>query len=221
MKWDFSLVILTLDGEGTLAKLILRIPNLVARGLYVERLRETWLPRAEGRADGQAAAETLYLRGDLAPLCDFIEQGYFSVLSNRDYRWTNELLVKFAFLTLLFDDRLYMVVSELESTRGYADLALIRRSDRRRVQALDLVLEFKYLSLKELGLSGEQVRAATRAELAERPAVAARLNEAEAQARNYGATLMQRHGLKTLHAFAVVALGVERLVWRAVLITQD
>jgi hypothetical protein len=110
------------------------------------------------------------------------------------------------------------VVSELESARGYADLALIRRSDRRRVQALDLVLEFKYLSLKELGLSGEQVRAATRAELAERPAVAARLNEAEAQARDYGATLMPRHGLKTLHAFAVVALGVERLVWRAVVL---
>ena len=151
----------------------------MARGLYVERLRETWLPRAEGRADGQAAAETLYLRGDLAPLCDFIEQGYFSVLSNRNYRWTNELLVKFAFLTLLFDDRLYMVVSELETERGYADLALIRRSDRRRV------------------------------------------NEAEAQARDYGATLMQRHGLKTLHAFAVVALGVERLVWRAVVIARD
>jgi len=212
--------ILTLAGEGALAKLILRIPNLVARGLYVERLRETWLPRAEGRADGQAAAETLYLRGDLAPLCDFIEQGYFRVLSNRDYRWTNELLVKFAFLTLLFDDRLYMVVSELETERGYADLALILRPDMRRFQALDLVLEFKYLGLKELGLSGEQVRAAPREELAERPAVAARLNEAEAQARDYGATLMQRHGLKTLHTFAVVALGVERLVWRTVVLEQ-
>ena len=214
--------ILTLAGEeGALAKLILHIPNLVARGLYVERLRETWLPRSETRADGQTAAETLYLRGDLAPLCDFIEQGYFRVLSNRDYRWTNELLVKFAFLTLLFDDRLYMVVSELESERGYADLALILRPDRRRFQALDLLLEFKYLSLKELGLSGEQVRASVREELAQRPAVAARLDVAEAQARDYGATLIEHHGLKTLHAFAVVALGVERLVWRAVELARD
>ncbi len=213
--------ILTLaDEKGALAKLILRIPNLVARGLYVERLRETWLPQSRTRAEGQAAAETLYLHGDLAPLCDFIEQGYFSALSNRDYRWTNELLVKFAFLTLLFDDRLYMVVSELETERGYADLALIRRSDRRRVQALELVLEFKYLSLKELGLSGEQVRAATREELAKRSAVAARLDEAEVQARDYGSTLIQGYGLKTLHAFAVVALGVERLVWRTVVLGQ-
>jgi hypothetical protein len=98
----------------------------------------------------------------------------FRVLSNRDYRWTNELLVKFAFLTLLFDDRLYMAVSELETDRGYADLALIVRPDMRRFQALDLLLEFKYLGLKDLGLTGEQVRAQPREALAALPAVTMR-----------------------------------------------
>lgn len=39
------------------------------------------------------------MRGDLEPLCALIEQRYSSVLSNRGYRWSNELLVKFAFLT--------------------------------------------------------------------------------------------------------------------------
>jgi len=150
--------ILTLAGEGLLGKLKLRIPNLVARGLYVERLRARWLPADPGRAQGQQAAEAFYLQADLLPLCDFIEQRYFAVLSNRDYRWSNELLVKFAFLTLLFEDRLYMVVSELETERGYADLALILRPEMRRFAALDLLLEFKYLGLKDLGLSGEQTR---------------------------------------------------------------
>ncbi|MCF8015466.1 MAG: ATP-binding protein, partial [Chromatiaceae bacterium] len=187
--------ILTLAGEGLLGKLKLRIPNLVARGLYVERLRERWLPAEPGRAQGQQAAEAFYLQADLAPLCDFIEQRYFAVLSNRDYRWSNELLVKFAFLTLLFEDRLYMVVSELETERGYADLALIVRPDMRRFAALDLLLEFKYLSLKDLGLTGEQVRTEAREALAERPAVAAKLDEAEAQARAYGATMRERHGV--------------------------
>jgi hypothetical protein len=213
--------ILTLDGLTPFNECRLRIPNLVARGLYVERLRETWLPQVDqGEAARalQPAIRRLAQQADLTPLADLIEQGYFRVLSNRDYRWANELLVKFAFLTLLFDDRLYMVVSELETERGYADLALILRPDMRRFQALDLVLEFKYLSLKELGLSGEQVRAAAREDLAQRPAVAARLNAAEAQARDYGTTLMQRYGLKTLHTFAVVALGVERLVWRSVVL---
>ena len=206
--------ILTLAGEGLLGKLRLRIPNLVARGLYVERLRERWLPADPGRAQGQQAAEVFYLHADLLPLCDFIEQRYFGALSNRDYRWSNELLVKFAFLTLLFEDRLYMVVSELETERGYADLALIVRPDMRRFAALDLLLEFKYLSLKDLGLSGEQVRAEAREALVERPAVAAKLDEAEAQARDYGASLRERYGLQKLHAFALVALGFERLVWR-------
>ena len=208
--------ILTIAGEGALAKLILRIPNLVARGLYVERLRERWLPAPETRDLARQAAETFYLQGDLEPLCALIEQTYFSVLSNRDYRWSNELLVKFAFLTLLFDDRLYMAVSELETGRGYADLALILRPDRRRFQALDLLLEFKYLSLQALNLSGAQVREQPRAALAELPAVAAKLDEAEAQARDYGGVLIKRHGLSDLRAFAVVALGVERLVWRVV-----
>jgi len=208
--------ILTLAGLNSFNECQMRIPNLVARGLYVERLRERWLPPTGRAPELPNAVRALGQQGNLAPLCELIEQSYFAVLSNRDYRWSNELLVKFAFLTLLFDDRLYMVVSELETERGYADLALIVRPDMRRFQALDLLLEFKYLSLNALGLSGEQVQAESREALVLRPAVAAKLDEAEAQARDYGETLTRRHGLSDLRAFAVVALGVERLVWRAV-----
>lgn len=111
----------------------------------MERLRELWLPTYEDRQTMVRLAETVYLQGDLGPLCAFIEQRYFPVLSNRDYRWTNELLVKIAFLTLLFDDRLYMMVSETEVDHGYVDLSLIVRPDMRRFPALDLLLEFKYL----------------------------------------------------------------------------
>ena len=86
----------------------------------------------------------------------------------------------------------------------------------RRFQALDLVLEFKYLGLKELGLTGEQVRGTSREVLAQHSAVAAKLVEAAEQARRYGATLRERYGLSDLRAFTVVALGVERLVWQTV-----
>jgi hypothetical protein len=96
----------------------LRIPNLVARGLYVERLRERWLPPTDAHASraGCRARTRSARRPD--PAGRLHRERYFRVLSNRDYRWTNELLVKFAFLTLLFDDRLYMAVSELETERG-------------------------------------------------------------------------------------------------------
>ena len=208
--------VLTLAGRGVLGQTILQIPNLVARSLYVERLRELWLPTYEDRQAILCLAEAVYLRGELGPLCAFIEQRYFPVLSNRDYRWTNELLVKIAFLTLLFDDRLYMMVSETEVDHGYVDLSLIVRPDMRRFQALDLLLEFKYLTLKDLGLTGEQLRERTPDELAARPLVATKLQEAEDQARRYGAALRERYGLSDLRLFAVVGLGIERVVWRAV-----
>jgi hypothetical protein len=44
------------------------------------------------------AAEKLYQKGDMRELCDFVENRYFKVFSNRDYRWANELTVKTAFL---------------------------------------------------------------------------------------------------------------------------
>ena len=125
-------------------------------------------------------------------------------------------MVKIAFLTLLFDDRLYMMVSETEMDHGYIDLSLIVRSDMRRFQALDLLLEFKYVSLKELQLTGEQVRGQPMAELAALAAVQAALAAAAEQARRYGAALAERYGLTDLRLFAVVGIGLERVVWQAI-----
>jgi len=79
-----------------------------------------------------------------------------------------------------------------------------------------LLLEFKYLSPKDLGLTSEQAREKTRDELAALPAVAAKLGEADNQARRYGAALRERYRLTDLRAFAVVAIGLERVIWRAV-----
>ncbi|CAK0754867.1 hypothetical protein CCP4SC76_2570001 [Gammaproteobacteria bacterium] len=208
--------VVTLAGQGAFGKLVLKIPNLVARALYVESLQDLWLPTYEDREFLQNNAEALYLHGNLQPLCNFIETRYYQVLSNRDYRWTNELLVKMAFLTLLFNDRIYMMVSELETGHGYADLSLIVRPDMRRFEALDLLLEFKYLGLDDLGMSGKAVRETSRDELITLPGVVVKLDEADVQARRYGATLIERHHLSNLHAFSVVSLGLERLVWRRI-----
>ena len=125
-------------------------------------------------------------------------------------------MVKIAFLTLLFDDRLYMMVSETEMDHGYIDLSLIVRSDMRRFQALDLLLEFKYVSLKDLELTGAQVRNKTPEELAALLKVKEKLAEAADQARRYGAALTARYGLTDLRLFAVVGVGLERVVYQAV-----
>jgi hypothetical protein len=41
----YYLGVLTLDGKGIINKLKLRIPNLVIRSLYVEKLRDLILPK--------------------------------------------------------------------------------------------------------------------------------------------------------------------------------
>lgn len=214
----YYLGVLTLDGQTPLRDLILKVPNLVVRGLYVERLRELFLPNWRDQDAGRQAARVLFQTGDLQPLCDFMQQRYFKVFDNRDYLAANELTVKTAFLTLLFDDRLYLIDSEPALARTYADLTLIRRPElRTQPHLLDLVLEFKFVKLKEVERQGQTVQRMTLEELKTLDKVQEKLGEARTQVQHYRQTLASKYGdTLNLHAYAVVALGFERLVWEEV-----
>ncbi len=213
----YYLGVLTLEGEAVTGELVLRIPNLVIRGLYAEQIRDLLLPERGIHEVGRKAARTLYVEGDIEPLCEFVEERIFPVFSNRDYRWANELTVKTAFLSLLFNDILYIMDSEPEIGRGYADLVMIIRPDMRRFEVLDILIEFKYLSLDELGLTGEEVRKTSRDELRSLPPVEEKLAQARAQLGKYRPLLEAKYGdVLRLHTYAVVALGFDRLVWEEV-----
>lgn len=206
--------ILTFGGVTPFGRLELRIPNLVIRKLYAESIRELLLP--EGREGDQArrAAEVLYQHGDMGPLCDFVEQKYFKVFSNRDYAHGNELTIKTAFLTLLFDDTLYVMESEAEIERGHADLTLIVRPDMRQYRILDILIEFKFVSLKAAGVDGKTLAQMDREALRALSAVQEKQREAEAGLARYRATLKTKFGaLPYLRSFSVVAVGFERLVF--------
>ncbi len=214
----YYLGVLTLGQEETnLGKLTLRVPNLVVRKLYVERLRDLLLPDRRQHDTAFLAAETFYQHGDLQPICDFVEQRLFPVLDNRDYRWASEMTLKTAFLTLLFDDTFYIVDSETPLARRYADMTLIVRPEMRQYQLLDLLLEFKLVKLAEAGLTGEQIRGLDREQLAALPAVQAGLAEARSQLQRYRTVLQATYGsILRLRTYAVVGLGFERLVWEEV-----
>jgi len=77
----------------------------------------------------------------------FTTTKYFKVFSNRDYAHSNELTIKTAFLTLLFDDTLYSMESEAEIERGHVDLTLIVRPDKRQYQIRGILIKFKFVSL--------------------------------------------------------------------------
>ena len=206
--------VLTLAGRDALGKLQLAIPNQVIRKLYVERLQEQTLPRYEDQEQRQKVVERFYATGDLGPLCDLLEQTWFKVFDNRDLRWSNELVIKTAFLAVLFNDAFYVMDSEPALGRGYGDLLLRVRPDMRQYALLDHLLEFKAVSLKAVGLTSAELAAKSRDELRALPAVAEALREAETQLAAYREVLAGVGGepLK-LRTHAVVGIGLERLVW--------
>jgi len=167
----YYLGILTLADRDAMGRLTLCIPNLVVRSLYVERIRDALLPDYEDREAVRRAVKTFHGSGDIEPLCDFIETRYFQVFDNRDLRWGKELVVKTAFLVVLFSDTFYIMDLETAIDKGYADLSLIVCPDMRRYQLLDHLLEFKYIPLKELGLNSQGVKSKSREELRARPQV--------------------------------------------------
>nr|VFJ49371.1 MAG: PD-(D/E)XK nuclease superfamily protein [Candidatus Kentron sp. DK] len=208
--------ILTITGQDDMDRLILGIPNLVIRRLYVERIRDAILPEYEDREVSRRATYHFYASGDVAPLCDFIESRYWKVLDNRDYRWADELAVKMAFLVVLFSDTHYIMDSETAIDKGYADLSLIIRPDKRQYKLLDHLLEFKYLSLKDLKLTSEAIRAMDREEIKALPLVRGELDTANTQLARYRTDLEAAYGGKLrLHTHAVVGVGFERLVWES------
>jgi len=208
--------VLTQAGRDEFGELILTIPNLVVRKLYVEQLLECFLPNTSEAV--VHLARTFYRHGDLQPVCEFIEQRYFKVLDNRDSISASELAVKMAFLTLLFNDQLYLMDSETALERGYADLTMIVRPTMRQYRVWDFLFEFKFVNLKQATLpnepkvTGEAVKQMTVADLKMR--CQSQLTAAREQLQRYRQTLVDTYGEKLrLKVFAVVAVGWERVVW--------
>ena len=203
--------VLTLVRETNKGELVLKVPNLVMQGLYVERVQRMMLPDPVTRDRGLDAAKRVYQYGDIEPVCAFVEDVYFSVFKNRDYAQANELTLKTCFLTLLYNDILYIMDSEPELTRRYADLTMIIRPDKRYLQIYDVLIEFKFLSLKQLDLSGEAIRSKSPAELYAQPMVKHALEEGTVQIVDYGSRLADRYRSLRLKKFVVAALGFERI----------
>lgn len=207
--------VLTLGGRRTdMGKSVLEIPNLVIQRLYAEEIREALMPNSDS-LEATHAVDTFYQKGDISLLCDYLEKNCFRSLDNRDYLQANELAVKTAFLALLYNDTFYIMDSETPVERRYADLTMIVRPDMRRYELLDILIEFKYIGLKEAGITGEKAAKMSREDLAKLPPVKKKLDKAETQCGEYGKKLANaRKGILRLRAFAVAAVGFERLVWR-------
>jgi len=175
------------------------------------------LPDAYSSDEMLSVSQSLYVQGNIVPLCEFLQTRIFTAFSNRDYRWSNELIIKTAFLAALFNDRLFVMDSEPELERGYADLTMIVRPDMRHYgQLLDVLLEFKYINISDSGLeNGDAVLAASDETLHALPSVQKAFADAQVQLNKYMPRLQKKYGdSMKLCGFTVVAIGFERLLWR-------
>ncbi|QEP42691.1 AAA family ATPase [Ectothiorhodospiraceae bacterium BW-2] len=208
--------VLTIQDVSPLGKLKVAIPNQVVRSLYIDRIQQQLLNGYEDNNRQQAVAEQLYTEAEFEPLADFIEQRLYQIFDNRDMRWSNELTLKTVLLLLLTNDLYYLPRSELSLGGGYSDLLFEIRPDKRQAPLYDLLFELKYLSLKDLKLSAEQLSDMSREQLAELAPVKKLLDDAEVQLASYQPKLQQLFPAVEwqLKPFAVVSLGTKRLVWR-------
>lgn len=202
----------------------LRIPNLVVQRLFLDRLLEIYLPDPGDSYLARSAAMRFFRDGDLRPLLDFFEEKLLPVFSNRRDRGfpprkpdqsgsgVNETAIKTLLLSKLLDDTRYVAHSEPEIDRGYADLCLLVRPEIRRHGFLDHLFEFKLVRREELGRTGQELRSMEDPELRRTPAVARAFAGAREQLERYRMALLKREAALDLRAYAVVAVGLERLL---------
>jgi hypothetical protein len=93
---------------------------------------------------------------------------------------------------------------------------MIIRPDKRHAAVFDVLIEFKFVSLKDAGLSGDEAGKLSREDLSGMPVIARQLEEGIRQVTDYGHRLEQKYKDLRLKKFVVVSLGFDRLYYTAV-----
>lgn len=208
--------ILTIAEETPDLQIKLKIPNMVVKSLYAEKLCKILLPNPMERDKGKDAAMLVYQKGDIKPLCEFVENNYFKVFSNRDYILANELTLKTAFLTLLYNDIIFLMDSEKEISKRYSDLTMIIRPDKRHGKIYDVLIEFKFISLKDAGMSGKEIENLSYEDLKNHNLVKQKLEEGIKQVKDYSKKLEEKYKDLRLQKFVVTSIGFERVCFEKV-----
>ena len=91
--------------------------------------------------------------------------------------------------------------------------ALIR-PDKRYGKVFDVVIEFKFVKLKDAGISADDARKLSEDELVLIPEIANRITDGTKQVQEYGKKLDQKYGNLRLQKFVVVTFGFERVCFK-------
>ncbi len=103
--------------------------------------------------------------------------------------------------------------SEVELERSYADLVMIVRPQMRRFPLNEILIEFKYVKLSDVNLTGEKAQQLSIKKLKALTSVQKKLAESKNQLDKYRLVLESKYGNSLqLRTYSVVAVGFERLV---------
>jgi hypothetical protein len=119
---------------------------------------------------------------------------------------------KLIFLSTFYCPKLYLIESEPEIAKGYADLLYIVRNDKRKNSLLDFILEFKYIALKDIGKSTKELKKISEEELLENPIVKTKISEAKEQLLRYQKGLHAKHPNIKFRKYLLLGIGFVRVL---------
>ncbi len=93
---------------------------------------------------------------------------------------------------------------------------MIIRPDKRYGKVFDVLIEFKFVKLKNTGLSADQAKKLSEDKFYLIPEIVNQMEDGIKQVKEYGKKLEQRHGNLRLQKFVVVALRFERVYFAKV-----
>ena len=142
--------LLTIENERGIP--MLKIPNYSIKTIYWEFMENIITERnPEMMYDPSVIFEGLIkmaFDNNYEPFFETFHKNFVSQISNRDLENFSEKNVKFLLLSILFQNNIYLPISETENSTGYSDIYLQRRNLYPLVQ-IDWVWEIKYIKEKD------------------------------------------------------------------------
>jgi len=156
----FYMGLLTIE-KPVMAKVRLCIPNYSIRTVFWEYIMkevQTVSNFSINTAELDRSITALALDGQARPFVEYISRNIFNRLSNRDLRQFDEKYIKIMLLHCLFQSKVYVPVSELETSNGYVDIFL-RRSPLVPEVKYEWLFELKYFKASEKALDAHRLDA--------------------------------------------------------------
>ena len=156
----FYMGLLTIE-KPLMGMVRLCIPNYSIKTVYWEYIMKSAQINAGfviNTAELNRAITALALDGQAKPFVEYVTRNIFNKLSNRDLRKFDEKYIKIMLLGCLFQSRVYIPVSEIETNTGYVDIYLIRSPLVPEVK-YEWIFELKYLKASEKSLATHRLDA--------------------------------------------------------------